>query len=177
MNKNIEQIVLAGLFIAIGIILPPLFHSVNLGSVISPIHFPVLLCGLLLGWKYGGICGFITPLFAGIIWGMPQQPLALIMGLELATYGIVSGLLYKKLRLFKNPIANLYFSLIVAMVLGRFVFGAINGILFLLDIWGTGFKVFLTTVFITGLPGIILQILIVPALVITIEKRNLYYES
>lgn len=177
MNKNIEQIVLTGLFLAIGIILPPLFHSVGMGEIISPMHFPVLLCGLLLGWKYGIICGFLTPLLAGLMWGVPQQPMATIMAFELAIYGLITGLLYKKLKLFKNSIINLYFALIIAMVAGRAVFGLINGLLFLLDISKLGFIAFLTGIFVTGLPGIILQILIIPAIIVTIENRNKFLEN
>ncbi|HEY8444488.1 MAG TPA: ECF transporter S component [Bacilli bacterium] len=173
MVKDTEKIVLTGLFLAIGIILPPIFHSVELGNVISPMHFPVILCGLLLGWQYGLICGLLTPFVGFITWGRPPiMPIGLTMSLELATYGLLAGFIYKKVRLFTNNIYNLYFALIIAMVAGRIVYGAVNWVLFLLDLSKTDFRAFLTSVFVIGLPGIILQILILPVIVMTIEKRN-----
>lgn len=173
MVRNTEKIVLTGLFLAIGIILPPIFHSANLGNVISPMHFPVILCGLLLGWEYGLICGLLTPFVGFIMWGQPPiMPIGLTMSLELASYGLIAGYIYKKVRVFSKDIYNLYFALVIAMIAGRIMYGATNWVLFLLDLSKTDFISFLTVVFVTGLPGIVLQILILPAIVMTIERRN-----
>ena len=116
MNKEIEKIVLTGLFIAIGVVLAPLFHSAGLGQVFSPMHFPVLVCGLLLGWKYGLITGLLTPLITSfMLQAPPLFPMATVMSLELAVYGLLSGLIYNKCSLFTSKIANVYVALIVAM--------------------------------------------------------------
>jgi hypothetical protein len=173
MNKEIKNIVLSGLFIAIGVILPPILHTVNLGPVVSPMHFPVLLCGLLLGWKYGLTVGIIIPLLASLLWGNPPiVPIAIIMGVELAAYGFFSGLLYQKVKLFKNSYANLYFTLISSMVIGRFIYVLFYSLLIAFGVKGPAFIGLITSLFVVGLPGIILQVLIVPPIVLIIDNKD-----
>ena len=173
MNKEIKNIVLSGLFIAIGVILPPILHAVNLGSVVSPMHFPILLCGLLLGWKYGLIVGVITPLLASLLWGNPPiVPIAIIMSVELAAYGFFSGFLYHKVKLFKNLYGNLYFSLITAMVIGRIIYASFYSLLIAFGVEGPALMGLITSLFVVGFPGIILQVLIVPPIVLIIENKE-----
>lgn len=177
MNKEIEKIVLTGLFIAIGVVLAPLFHSAGLGQVFSPMHFPVLVCGLLLGWKYGLITGLLTPLITSfMLQAPPLFPMATVMSLELAVYGLLSGLIYNKCSLFTSKIANVYVALIVAMIAGRIVYGLTYGILFVLGLSDFAFSTYVTSLFVVGLPGIVLQILIVPAVVMTIERKKAFEE-
>lgn len=177
MNKQTEKIVLSGLFIAIGIILAPIFHSAGLGQSISPIHFPVLIAGIIVGWKYGLAIGLITPLLSSLMpFGMPLFPVATTMAVELAIYGLTIGFVYEKLKPFKERIFNIYLALIIAMVAGRLA-GGITYVL-ILGIQGDSFTLnaFLTGYFVATLPGIVLQILIIPAIIeiyeTKLEKRN-----
>lgn len=172
MNKEVKKIVLAGLFLSIGIILPPLVGG--LGPVVSPIHFPVILCGLLLGWKYGLIVGLITPPLVSAMWGgqLPMFPIALIMSFECAAYGFLSGFIYKKIQLFKNQLKNLYFALIVSMIMGRIVYLLVIGFLFLIGVSVQSFTFYIGALFVTSLPGIILQILVIPPIVLVIEAED-----
>lgn len=161
-KTSIYQLILASIFVAIGLLLPTIFHSFGLlGPVFLPMHIPVLLCGLLCGWKYGGAVGFIVPLLSFIFTGMPPLfPVGISMMFELATYGIVAGLLIKK--------TNVFVSLIAAMLAGRIVSALANVIL--LGFSQKVFTTFLAGAFVTALPGIIVQIIIIPIIILALNK-------
>ena len=167
-----RNLALTGVLIAMGLILPTIFHAFNMGGpVFLPMHIPILLCGLLIGRKYGFWSGLITPFLSSILTGMPTLfPVAFTMGVELATYGYVSGFLKKK--------TNVYIALIGAQIVGRLV-GALGSFI-ILGIVGKPFvfTAYMTSVFVTALPGILLQIILVPAAIIIIEKAgfNKHYE-
>ena len=168
MNR-IRKIVLTGLFMALGIVLPFVTGQIpQIGSMLLPMHIPVLLCGFICGWKYGLVVGAIVPLLRSMMFGMPPMMTAIAMAFELATYGCVTGFLYKKLP---GKKVKLYISLISAMILGRIVWGMVS-----LVIYGVTNAVFTWQIFIGGallnaIPGIILQLIVVPILVMAIEKN------
>ena len=171
MNKTTEKIVMTGFFIALGTILPQLFHVAQLGNVISPMHFTVLLCGLLLGSKYGVACGILTPLLASLLFGKPIIfPNGLSMAIELAIYGLISGLIKSKIKVSKDTYINLYVILVIAMLLGRVAAISTNYILFLTGKSANSFIAYLKILFITGLPGIVLQLLLLPPIYLRINK-------
>ena len=151
-----RDLTITGILMAMGLILPTIFHTFNMGGqVFLPMHIPVLLCGLLIGSKYGLLSGILIPLLSSVLTGMPPLfPIAFTMSIELAGYGCVSGFLKKK--------TNVYVALIGAQIVGRFI-GALTGESFAISTYMTG-------VFITAFPGIILQIILVPAAIIIIEK-------
>lgn len=164
MNQT-KNLVGAGLCIALGLILPQLFHAIGAGSVFLPMHIPVLLCGLCFGWQYGLAVGMLTPLLSSLLTGMPPIfPTGVGMIFELGAYGAMAGLFYRKLNL------NLYLSLIGAMLAGRVVSGIASTILYNVAGKEFGFQIFLTGTFVMALPGIILQLLVVPLLVMAMEK-------
>lgn len=173
MKTQTEKIVLSGLFIAIGVIIPPLFHAAGLGIAISPMHFPVLIAGIIVGWKYGLAIGILTPLLSAAIMpqGMPLFPVATVMAVELGVYGLVIGLSYQYLKLFENKLINVYLALIIAMISGRIVGGALQALIVGLQGGSYGFKVFLTSYFVLTLPGTILQILIIPPIIGIYENK------
>lgn len=113
--RNTHIMVLTGLFIAAGILLPVFFHGLGLGgAVFLPMHIPVLTGGLLLGWQAGLVMGLVTPLLSSLLTGMPPVLPALpLMTAELAVYGAAAGFFYRSKRL---PV---YATLIAAMILGR----------------------------------------------------------
>lgn len=167
--NQIRKIVLAGLMIALAIILPFATGQIpQIGSMLLPMHIPVLLCGFICGWKYGLAVGFIVPLLRSMMFGMPPMMTAIAMAFELAAYGVITGLLYKVLP---GKKVKVYISLIVAMIVGRIVWGLVS-----LVIYGLTNAVFTWQIFIGGallnaIPGIILQLIVVPALVLVIEKN------
>lgn len=170
-SKNIVKIVLSGLFIALGIVLPFLTGQIpEIGSRLSPMHIPVLLCGFVCGWPYGLIVGFITPLFRSMLTGMPPFPVTAVpMAFELAVYGIIAGVLYKKLPK-KTP--YIYVSLISAMIGGRIVWGVVRSVML---VQGVDFSIqmFIAGAFVNAIPGIILHIALIPLIVIALKRANL----
>lgn len=165
MNEKTKSLVWAALFLAIGIIIPYIFHVTSLpGQIFLPMHIPVLLCGVILGKRYGLIIGILLPFVNSVLLGMPPIfPTGLSMAFELATYGLVTGLLYKDKK------CNIFVSLIGAMVIGRIVSGIANYIL--LTVGGSGFvfTAFLTTTFAKAIPGIIIQLILIPVILKAVE--------
>ncbi len=166
-----RNLVLSGLFIALGYIMPFFTMQVpTFGSMLCPMHIPVLLCGFLCGAPYGAIVGFVTPLLRSVIAGMPPlYPTALAMSLELATYGFLAGVLYKMLP---KKSLFVYIDLILAMVGGRIVWGIVSSILY--GMKGNAFTlaVFLNGAFINAIPGIIVQIILIPVIVLALQRVN-----
>ena len=171
-KSNTVNLVLAALFLALGIILPFFTGQIpTIGSMLLPMHIPVLIRGFVCGWQYGLAVGFIVPLLRSMMFGMPPMPtVAVPMAFELAVYGMMTGLLYKKLP--KNTV-NIYVSLIGAMIGGRLVWGVIR--LLMLGVVQTpfSFSMFIAGAVTTAIPGIILQIILIPLIVIALRKANL----
>lgn len=167
MNKTVK-LTTAGACVAIGIVLPMAFHGIpNAGSIFLPMHIPVLLCGLLCGPFYGLLCGLLTPVISSFCTGMPPMAILPGMAAELAVYGLVSGLMVKYLP-GRNPLPRLYLSLITAMICGRVVSGLINGLIlragaYSLQMWVAGS-------FVTALPGIVIQLVLIPVLAYALQK-------
>ena len=99
-NTALRKKILAALFLAIGLILPFITMQIPaVGKMLCPMHIPVLLCGYICGWPYGLLIGIITPLLRGVLFGMPAIfPNAFCMAFELATYGLVAGILSEKMK-------------------------------------------------------------------------------
>lgn len=167
-NTKIKNMVLTGLCVGIGLLLPQLLHSVPYaGQIFLPMHIPVLLCGLLCGATWGLAAGLLTPLLSSLLFSMP--PMAYLPGmlLELAVYGLIAGLLYRKIRL------NLFLALLLSMLAGRIAYGLLNTALFLGGSIGDySFTIFFSAMFVTALPGIVIQIVLLPALVFGLEKTG-----
>jgi len=174
---RVKDLVLTSLFVAIGVLLPIVFHSINiLGIVFLPMHIPVILCGFICGPLLGGVAAIITPLLSSVITGMPViYPVAVAMVFELTSYAVVAGVLFRLLKKLKLILA-LYISLVSAMLLGRAVLGAVSYILY--GVLGNGytFTAFITSAFITAWPGIIIQLVIIPWLYFFLKKAKLINE-
>ena len=165
-SERVRKMILAGLFVALGILLPFLVAG-NVPAVmraLSPMHIPVFLCGFICGWQYGLLVGIVTPLLRSVLVGIPvMYPGALAMAFELGVYGLVSGFIFSIAP--KKDIRNVYLALIVAMICGRLVWGAVR--LVMLGVVGTEFTwgIFLSSAVTGALPAIVLHLLVVPALV------------
>ncbi len=168
-QNNTHDMVLAALLSAVGIVLPFVTsHTFGIpGTTLLPMHLPVFLTGIFCGPVYGAICGALVPILSSFLTGMPSPfPMAPIMTGELFTYGLVSGLCTRKLRL---PV---YPSIIAAMLCGRFVYGLIFSSLLTAN-GGTLRALTVSAAVIDGIPGIILQLILIPAIVTMARRRGL----
>ena len=170
--SNTKKLVLSALFIALGIVLPFFTGQVpQIGNMLLPMHIPVLICGFVCGGSYGALVGAITPLLRSLLCTMPpMMPKAVGMSVELAVYGLVTGLLYAKLR---HKKFGIYISLLTAMVAGRIAWGIASFILF--TVLGNPFTIelFIAEAFVNAVPGIVVQLILIPALVYTLQRTKL----
>lgn len=172
MKKNsIRSMVLAAMCVAVGLFLPFLTGQIpEIGSRLSPMHIPILLCGFMCGWQYGLIAGFITPILRSLLFAMPPMiPMAVSMAFELAAYGLLTGILYRALP--KKP-AFVYVTLILSMLLGRVVWGVASMIIYGATGGAFTFAAFIAGGFTKAIPGIILHIAIIPPIVLALKKAK-----
>ena len=171
-SLQIRKLTYAALFLALAMVLPFVTGQIpEIGKSLCPMHIPVLLCGFLCGWPWGLAVGFIAPLLRSVIFGMPAMfPGAVAMAFELAVYGGLSGLLYSLLPKKKGSV---YITLLIAMVAGRVVWGIVR--LILAGLSGSSFTwaLFLAGAVTTAIPGIILQLVLIPVLVMVLERAGL----
>lgn len=172
--STVKKSIITAVCIALCVVLPMAFHAIpNAGSVYLPMHIPVLLCGLICGWQYGLLCGLVGPALSTLFTGMPPVAYLPPMMVEIAVYGTLCGLLMKTVKT-KNIYADLYISLIIAMLGGRIIGGVARALIFArgsysMAIWGTSY-------FATGLPGIIIQAVLIPSIVFALMKARLIPE-
>lgn len=166
--NNIQKLVTAALLIAVGVLLPIVFHTVGgraVGTVLLPIHLPVLIAGALLGWQLGICVAILTPIISFVSTGMPMMVMLPYMIVELICYGVVIALVYQKSK-------QLIVSILAAQIAGRLIYAlmlfitadmlhlqSVSGI----GVWGS---------FVTGLPGVILQLLVIPILVSAVKRER-----
>lgn len=168
--SHIKKLVLTAVCSALCVIVPMAFHSIpNAGQVFLPMHIPVLLCGMLCGWPYGLACGLIGPSLSSLLTGMPLPAVLPGMLVECAVYGCASGLLLRYVRT-GNRYADLYISLVPAMLLGRVLSGIVKGLILTP---GLSLAAWASASFVTSLPGIAIQLLLVPILVLGLERAKL----
>jgi hypothetical protein len=157
--------------VALCYVLPIAFHAVGLGSVLSPMHIPVLLCGLVCGGGYGLLCGILGPVVSSLLSGMPPFLMLLRMVPELCVYGLVGGLCMNHIRTGKHA-ADLYISLAIAMILGRIAGGVASVIFYMATSGVYSFALWFTGYFVESLPGIVAHLILVPVLVFALEKSR-----
>lgn len=168
--KSIRKLTLAALFLALGLILPFFTGQIQaIGNKLLPMHIPVLLCGVVCGWKYGLMVGFITPLLRSLLFTMPALPNAIGMAFELATYGAIIGLIYYKLGKSK---LRIYISLLSAMIIGRIVWGIVSIIIYGVQQSAFTWQMFISGALLNAIPGIILQLVLIPILLLALEKSG-----
>ena len=170
--KNNKKLAVSALFLALGLLLPFLTGQIqSIGSMLLPMHIPVLLCGFICGWQYGAIVGFCTPLLRSILFGMPMMfPMAVCMAVELSVSGLVTGMMYKR---WKGKLSGIYVSLLTAMLAGRMAWGITCMIVYPLLGMDFGWKIFMSGALLNAIPGIIVQLILIPTLVQASEKVQL----
>ena len=166
----IKRMVLSALCVALCVVLPIAFHMIpNAGSVMLPMHIPVLLCGLVCGWQYGLLCGLLGPLVSSVLTGMPPAAILPGMMVECGMYGCVGGLMMERIRT-GSLYADLYISLPVAMLAGRILSGIAKALILAP---GTSFTAWATASFVTALPGISIQLILIPSLIVALTRAGL----
>lgn len=169
--SQVKRIVIAAVCAALCIVLPMAFHSIpNAGALWLPMHIPVMVSGLVAGPVAGAVTGLLGPVLSSLLTGMPAVPILPSMTCELVVYGLVSGLLCAHVRTGRLPL-DLYVSLVGAMICGRIVGGLLQALFFSagsysLAAWATAY-------FLTGLPGIVLQLVVVVPVVVALERAGL----
>lgn len=173
---NPRNITVSALFLALAYVMPFLTGQVpEVGNMLCPMHIPVLLCGFICGWPWGLVVGFAAPLLRSVILGMPPLfPKAVCMAFELAAYGALSGLMHRWLPR-KRP--YIYLSLVAAMLFGRLVWGV--AMFVCMGATGGSFTVavFLTEAFTNAIPGIIVQLVLIPVLVMVLERPKALHQG
>lgn len=169
-SSKTKRLVISSMLLALGIVLPFFTGQIKeIGDSLLPMHMPVMLCGFISGPLYGSLIGLLMPVIRSISFGMPPlYPNAIWMGLELFTYGLITGLLYSKKK--KQSTTYLYFCLTTAMIGGRIVWGISKSILLFVASKQFSFYMFIISGFVDALPGIILQLIFIPLIVKIVEK-------
>ena len=163
-----KNMIVASMCAALCVVLPMAFHAIpNAGSIFLPMHIPVLLCGFICSWPYGLVCGVLGPVLSSLLTSMPPAAMLPGMACELAVYGLVTGLLFRRVPT-RPSTANIYISLIAAMICGRIVSGALNALIF--QAGSYSMEIWLSAAFTTALPGIAIQLVVIPALLLALEK-------
>lgn len=171
-NSPARNVVLAALFLALAFVLPMITgHIPQIGAMLCPMHFPVLLAGFVLGGPWGLAVGFVAPLVRSVLFGMPPMfPTAISMAFELATYGFVSGVVFRKV---KHTLPMIYATLLTAMVAGRIVWGVVRFALAGLTGSSFPFSAFLAGAFVNALPGIVAQLILIPLIIAALQKNRI----
>lgn len=174
-----RKLVVTAMLIALAVILPMAFHTIQgAGMILLPMHIPVLLVGLVCGWKFGIIAGIVAPILSSTLTGMPPMAIVPLMSIELGMYGLAAGVAAHFVRT-RSATLDLYVSLVAAMLLGRVVAGIaqvafffngtyVNGVWTESYTWGmwTG------TYFVTALPGLVIQLAFIPSVVMALERER-----
>lgn len=171
--NSLFKTVLSALFLALAFVMPFLTGQIpEVGSMLCPLHIPVILCGFICGWPWGLAVGFVAPLLRSVTLGMPVLfPNAVCMAFELAAYGFTSGLMHRILPR-KKP--YIYCALLVAMLAGRLVWGVAMFICMGLDGGSFTFAAFIAGAFTNAIPGIVIQIILIPVLVAVLDNKKLF---
>lgn len=173
-----RKITFGAMCLAISLLLPQVFHLIGMqqaGSIFLPMHIPIFIGGMLLGPIYGLFLGIFAPLTSFVVTGMPTAQRVLFMMCELATYGMISGLLFHQFHFSKKRWGSLL-ALLIAMLAGRVVYGIVIAIatyLFQMPLGGIEAVIMATM---AGIPGMILQFVFVPLIVTMIDKGGYFHE-
>lgn len=167
--KPVKRMTLAAVCVSLCVVLPIAFHSVpNAGGIFLPMHIPVLICGMICGWPYGAVCGVLGPLLSSVITGMPAAAMLPGMMVECGVYGLVAGMMLKWVRTGKTY-ADLYIAQVTAMLLGRILSGIAKALIFTP---GLAMSAWVASSFVTALPGIVIQLLFLPSVVMALMKAR-----
>ncbi len=172
-KKDLLNLVFSAMFLCMALLLPFLTGQIpQIGKMLLPMHIPVILCGMICGWQYGLGVGFMAPILRGIIFANPVLfPTGIIMAFELAAYGFFAGFIYYILK--TQNISKVYISLIISMIAGRIIKCIVQFFVLGFTDEGFVFTAFIAGAFTNAVPGIILQIILIPLIMLTLQKFHL----
>lgn len=170
--SSVKKVCICSVCTALCYVLPLAFHALGLGFVFSPMHLPVLLCGLLCGWPYGAFCGVAGPVLSSVLSTMPSPAQLVHMVPELCVYGLAAGIGMKLIRTGKT-VPDIYLSLLPAMLLGRMVGGAVQAVFYFSTARSYSAALWVSSYVVGTLPGAVLQLLVLPALVLVLTRARL----
>lgn len=172
LKMTAKKITIGGLLIALSLVLPSAFHLLGVpqpGKVFLPMHIPVLLGGFTLGPVFGLFIGTISPLISSFLTGMPTVGRLPFMMIELAVYGFSSGLIYKA---HEKKKFGIYISLMLSMLLGRLAYAlALFTASNLMGVECGGVMAAVSAT-VSGFPGIITQLVIIPPIIYSLERSG-----
>lgn len=166
-----KRLVVSALMLALALVLPYFTGGIPaIGNLLLPMHLTVLLCGFLCGGGWGAGVGLAAPLLRSLLAGRPEFfPTAFSMAFELAAYGLVSGLVWRRV---KHTLPMMYAALVTAMVAGRLVWGAVRFVLAGLTGSSFPFSAFLSGALLTAVPGILAQLVLIPLILTALQKAG-----
>ena len=168
---QLRRLTYSALYLAIALILPFLTGQIpEIGAMLCPMHIPALLCGFVCGWPWGLAVGFLSPPLRSLLFGMPTAYSAIAMAFEMAVYGAVAGILYRRLP---KKMGYLYAALIAAMVAGRVAWGGVQFLIAGLQHTQFSFAMFVAGAVTAAIPGIVVQLVLIPVLVTAMQKAQL----
>ena len=170
--STVKKMCICAFCTAMCYVLPQAFHLLMLGTALSPMHLPVLLCGLVCGWPYGLFCGALGPVLSFLLSSMPTVTMLISMVPELGVYGLIAGLGMQRIRTGKT-LPDLYLSLLPAMVLGRAAGGVAQALLYLFNVESYTVAMWAGAYVVGTLPAIVLQLVLLPALVWGLMRAGL----
>lgn len=164
-RTELRQIPLTALFAALGVVLPPIFHVFGLGSTFLPMFLPVMLGSMLLSWKFALVLASFAPMTSWLLTGMPPlvPPILPLMVAELILLAIICSVLHMHLH------RSVWFTLLIAIIMDRLL-------LFIMVTFVAGWMnldpaVFSIALVVSGLPGIVLQLLVIPQALKLIKQK------
>ena len=168
-RTNVFSMTCAAICLALCLELPFVTGQIpQIGSMLCPMHIPVLLCGFLCGPAYAAAVGAIAPVLRFALFGMPPLfPTGAAMCFELAAYGVIAGALYGRLP---RRTSSIYAALIAAMIGGRLVWGVAMAALMGLSGGTFTLAMFVASAFTGAIPGIIVHIALIPVIVMALER-------
>ena len=168
-KTNIQKLTVSAVMLAFCLVLPFFAGQMpEIGNMLCPMHIPVLLCGFICGWQYGLAVGLVAPLLRSFLFFSPPFfPQAVSMSVELMVYGLITGILYKK---FPKKNLYIYLNLIIAMLSGRAAWGLARFIIYGLGYTEFSFGLFLSGAFVQAVPGIMIQLIVIPLVVMVLNR-------
>ena len=165
-----EKLTTSAVLLALGLVLPFFTGQIQeIGNRLLPMHLPIIICGFVCGWKYGLMTGAMTPLLRCILFSMPTPVNAICMAFELATYGAVSGILYRKTQ---GSRLRIYFGLVGAMISGRIIWGCVAMLIYGITQSPFTWRMFLGNSILNAIPGIVVQLVLIPIIILALEKAG-----
>lgn len=171
-RTNSKDMTVAALCLAIALMLPFFTGQIpTIGAMLCPMHIPVFLCAFLCRGYWAALVGFTAPLLRYALFSMPPMPFGIAMAFEMAVYGVTASVIYSRLP--KKKKSSIYIALIIAMILGRVVWGAARMIIAGVTATEFTWSLFIAGALLEAIPGIVLQLILIPVIVMAVRKERI----